>query len=153
MEAVDKFLAHYGVKGMKWGVRRSRSRGTPPELQTASAQKKHEVLGTIRKHGIDAVTNDDLKMLEQRVKLEMKYNELFPKKKTVADHGLEIAKRVLQPIAEQAAKDYLKKQVNARVLGPGVPVKTGEKPSSVANVLDLVGDHQAPKTKVKIGFV
>jgi len=35
---VDKFLAHYGVKGMKWGVRRDRS----PEAKAArrAATKK-----------------------------------------------------------------------------------------------------------------
>ena len=35
---VDNFLAHYGVKGMQWGKRRSRS-----ELRSAASAKKEQI--------------------------------------------------------------------------------------------------------------
>lgn len=155
MDAAEKVLAHFGVKGMKWGVRKSRSKGTAPEHQSEMAQRKHEVLAKIKSHGIDAATNDDLKMLEQRVKLEMKFNELYPKKKTVIDHGSELAKRILLPVAEQQAKNYLNAQIGAKVLGPGTKVPTTKSPaatpSQVSSVLKVTGSHklaEQPKTKL-----
>lgn len=157
MDAAEKVLAHFGVKGMKWGVRKSRSTGTAPEHMAETAQKKHEVLTKIKKHGIDAATNDDLKMLEQRVKLETKFNELFPKKRHPAVViGEQIVKRVLIPVGEQQAKDFLNKKVGAQILGPGSkPAPTtkapGATPKQVDSVLKLhahtkIADQ--PKTKL-----
>lgn len=152
MDPVENVLKHFGVKGMKWGVRKSRSSGTAKQVahpKSAEAAQVHEILGTIHKHGIGAASNSDLKMLEQRIKLETKFHEAFPKKKTLIDHGAEIAKRVLLPVAEQQAKAFLNKQITAKVIGPGVPVKTGEKPSTVSSVLDLTGTHKiADKPKL-----
>lgn len=158
MDAVENFLAHYGVKGMRWGVRRSKSNqagGAAAAQRTEDAQKTHEVIQRISKHGIGSASNSDLKMLEQRIKLEMKYNELFPKKKTIADHGLEIAKRVLIPVAEQQAKNFLNQQVSTKVLGAGTKPTTtkapGATPQQVQSVLGLTGNHKMadqPKTKL-----
>lgn len=159
MDAAEKVLAHFGVKGMKWGVRKSRTTGTPPEHQSEMAQRKHEALAKIKKHGLDAATNDDLKMLEQRVKLETKFNELFPKKKSplqkALDFGAEEAKKILLPIAEQQAKDYLSKQVTKKLLGPAVPVKQNTSAKTIDSVLKVVGDHKIadqPKKLPHFGF-
>lgn len=155
MDPVENVLAHYGIKGMKWGVRRKRPSGTPPEHQSEMAQRKHEVQAKIKKHGIDAATNDDLKMLEQRVKLETKYHELFPKEQTkfqkALKFGEEEAKKILLPIAEEQAKSFLNKKIQKKLLGTTVPVKQN-KPVGEATkkVLESVG---GTTYKTKVGFV
>ena len=42
--ATDDFLAHYGVKGMKWGVRKSEKSGGSPKPLTERKVKKIEKL-------------------------------------------------------------------------------------------------------------
>lgn len=51
---VDGILAHYGVKGMKWGVRRSAAeRAAPSEVKvrTKSAQRGSQDIKVTNKHG------------------------------------------------------------------------------------------------------
>lgn len=42
MESSDDFLAHYGVKGMKWGVRKSESKESRKEYRKRIASEKNE---------------------------------------------------------------------------------------------------------------
>ena len=44
-EEVDEFLAHFGVKGMRWGVRKDRT--TASEDNTGSSHKKLKVAGAV----------------------------------------------------------------------------------------------------------
>lgn len=61
---MDKnYLAHYGVLGMKWGVRRTRS--------ADSAKVK-----AIRKKKVYEMSNQDLKDANNRLQLETQYRDL-----------------------------------------------------------------------------
>lgn len=61
---MDKnYLAHYGVLGMKWGVRRARS--------ADSAKVKD-----IRKKRVHEMSNQDLKDANNRLQLETQYRDL-----------------------------------------------------------------------------
>lgn len=65
VETDDIFIEHYGVPGMRWGVRRSRS-------QLAREAK-------VRSRYSDAprnLTNDQLKERIQRMETEKRYNDL-----------------------------------------------------------------------------
>lgn len=110
MDTVDDVLAHYGVKGMKWGVRRSdkqlaraaASRTGPDAPDSAKkimgkrvskrASKKARELSEdaaefkalkqkVKEKGVDSLSNEDLKKINQRMELQTKYNKAFPKKK------------------------------------------------------------------------
>lgn len=66
-EQVQEFLAHWGVKGMKWGIRRSRAsrlaasrRHTPDYAEVKKLSKKKA------KH----LTNEELKKINERRNLE-----------------------------------------------------------------------------------
>jgi hypothetical protein len=119
IDDIDAALAHVGVKGMRWGVRKNRKQiANGPKSDQAA--KVADILDHIKKNGIGAATNDDLKMLEQRIKLEVKYKENFPRKTTLAEHGFEFAKKVLIPVAEQNAKAFLNKQLETKMKGKAV---------------------------------
>lgn len=65
---MDKnYLAHYGVLGMKWGVRR----------RTPSADSAH--VKAIRKKKIKEMSNQDLKDANNRLQLEDQYRGLSKK--------------------------------------------------------------------------
>ena len=64
-------LYHYGVLGMKWGVRRSRkSRATWHE----DAKTARE----LRKKSVNEMSNAELKKLNERSQLERQYRDLNP---------------------------------------------------------------------------
>ena len=102
MEMVD-FLMHYGVKGMKWGVRKNRPSAAdgPVEVNTTAnpgrrvkttggqfhnaspdAIKKAKYHQIAKKSSVDALSNDELKLLVERMNLEVRYNELNFKTKS-----------------------------------------------------------------------
>ena len=76
-------LYHYGVQGMKWGVRKARpspktnstkARAKPSEdgRRAAALRKK------ARSDGKQALSNAELKVLNERTQLEKQYNSLNP---------------------------------------------------------------------------
>jgi len=74
----EEFLQHFGVKGMRWGVRKSSTEGggSPNESQdhaTAKASAKKA-----RKHGSKALTNNELQALITRMNLEKQYASVAP---------------------------------------------------------------------------
>jgi hypothetical protein len=93
-------LQHYGVKGMKWGVRRS-------DAQLARARKQREKdnrsgdrktvdksLTKAKSSGVSSLSNKQLKQVNSRLELERKYNQLNTKENPV-DRGLKSVKKVL----------------------------------------------------------
>lgn len=73
MADVEDFLAHYGVKGMKWGKRKARSSSGP-------ASKDHRDSRLIRGKSVREMSNAELKSLNTRLELEQKHKKLNPTK-------------------------------------------------------------------------
>ena len=76
------FLEHYGVKGMKWGVRRSpkqlaRARSERREASKSDDKKRHD---TNRKKGTDNLSDKDLQKLVNRMNMEQNYSRMNPSK-------------------------------------------------------------------------
>lgn len=94
-DLVESYLAHYGVKGMKWGVRRSRK-----QLDAASedATKAAAAKAVIKKNKgkTDPLSNKDLKALVERMNLEQNYSRLAAQSKK---------KSVGRKFAEKLVKD------------------------------------------------
>jgi len=83
-------LEHFGVKGMHWGVRRSKNPTHSPTSDDAKRAAKTRA--KIQKHGRNAVSNKDLKDLVNRMNLEKQHSDL---NKNNLTKGHEAAKQVL----------------------------------------------------------
>lgn len=59
----DDVLAHYGVRGMRWGIRKSRIKGA--KKWTSAKQAK-----------IDGMSDDQLRRVNNRIRLEKEYRQL-----------------------------------------------------------------------------
>lgn len=70
-------LYHYGVLGMKWGVRRDRSRSGGSRRKRSMSDDARET-SAIRKKKVSQMSNAELKKLNERSRLEQEYSRLNP---------------------------------------------------------------------------
>lgn len=84
METIDEILEHHGIRGMKWGIRRSRSEiDSSPDAKAAKATAaKIKSAG-----GTHAVSNSELQQLVQRMNLESQLSTLTSKQATTVSKG------------------------------------------------------------------
>lgn len=96
---VDTFLEHYGVRGMKWGVRRTHpeSTGSTPkkikELSEDAAVAKAAKTKS-KTQGLDALSNKELQHLVNRMNLEQQYSRLTSHEGKIKT-GVRAGKKVL----------------------------------------------------------
>jgi hypothetical protein len=98
-------IAHYGTKGMQWGVRKKRGRSS----ESKSAAK-------LRKKKAFQLTNSELKKVNARLSLEKTYSQLNPSvaskaKKVIGSMAGSMAKQVLSNVVTETATTYAKKIV------------------------------------------
>ena len=125
---VEDHLAHFGVKGMHWGVERSRTARTDDNSKSADAARARATADTIKKHGVNAVSNADLQHLVNRRNLEKQHaglstaNRSDGKKfldKLVSDQKDAAQREAGKVVAEYAAKGavWLAKEGTKQLLG------------------------------------
>lgn len=75
-------LYHHGVKGMKWGVRRSLSkssgRSRKKRDRTEGWSEDAKSAASLRKKKINQMSNAELRKLNERKQLENQYRQLNP---------------------------------------------------------------------------
>lgn len=126
---MDNELYHHGVKGMKWGVRKSpvrSSSGTTRKRKsnTLSLFKKKKTTrnasvaksSPAQTKSVKDMSDDELRRKIERVRLEQQYQQLNPK---TVSRGRRIAKRVMNNIIVPAAED-IGKQVVKSIMANGV---------------------------------
>lgn len=84
----DNYLAHFGVKGMKWGVRRKRS-GDSSETRS------------LKRKPIKSMSNAELKRANERMNLEANYKDLVRTRN--ASPARKFARKVIMGAAVAAA--------------------------------------------------
>jgi hypothetical protein len=106
-ETLDEVLAHYGVKGMHWGVRKKRS-DSGPSSPDANRAKAHAT--TVKTHGTKALTNKELQELVTRMNLEQQFTTLHQKSKK-ENPGVKFAKELLIGIGKEQAGKLAREQI------------------------------------------
>jgi len=107
---VDDILAHFGVKGMKWGVHRKSSVPT-----SSDAQKSLDIRAKAKKGKARSLTNEELQTAINRMNLEQQFkrlavNERPPVQRWIASTLLEVGKREVQTaIAKKVTTTIAKK--------------------------------------------
>lgn len=71
-------LYHYGVLGMKWGVRKNRSTSRSGSSRKISWSDDAREASSIKKKKVNQMSNSELKTLNERKRLEQEYSRLNP---------------------------------------------------------------------------
>lgn len=125
-EGLDKVLAHHGIKGMKWGVRRSAvelkgarqekkaakeaDKARPTSDDAARAGKNARIA---RNAGLSKLSNSELQHLVNRMNLEQQYSRLTPP--TKGQKAKKIISDILLNTGKQQAQKFANDQVGAAI--------------------------------------
>lgn len=120
-------LSHYGVKGMKWGVLKTKKRSElSNNLKPVAKPKKSNGYDATHKVATDHMrakylTNEDLAARTKRLQLEKAYNDLRPKTATekLINASLKIGTQVLTEVGKEYAKSYVSSFANSTIPKPG----------------------------------
>jgi len=109
MQEVDKILSHYGTLGMRWGIRKSsKSSGGAPTPITINAKPGKKIVTSggknlpvsedakaaaiykqkARSSGPQSLSNQEMRLIVDRMNLEQQYNKLNPKQKSLGEKFL-----------------------------------------------------------------
>lgn len=104
----DDVLAHYGVRGMRWGIRKSRIKGA--KKWTSAKQAK-----------IDGMSDDQLRRVNNRLRLEKEYRQLT---QTRMERYRAKAGKVVEEAAANTLQNALQKNLKkAASLGGSAAIK------------------------------
>ena len=119
MKVNAKWLTHYGILGMHWGVRKgsSGSKGSTGIRRAGSADYERKL--SLKNKRIKDMSNDELQEFTKRLQLESTYRKLTVKPKSAGRkivEGMvnEFAKKALKDVTEKASAALLKKAMRAR---------------------------------------
>lgn len=104
----DDVLAHYGVRGMRWGIRKSRIKGA--KKWTSAKQAK-----------IDGMSDDQLRRINNRLRLEKEYRQLT---QTRMERYRAKAGKVVEEVAANTLQNAIQKNLKkAARLGGSAAIK------------------------------
>lgn len=123
MQEVDDILEHYGIRGMRWGVRRTPAELAGPTPITINAKPGKKIVTTggknlpvsedakqaavikqkARASGAQSLSNDEMRILVTRMNLEQQYAKLNPKQ---VSFGEKFLKEYGPMLALDGAKQY-----------------------------------------------
>lgn len=129
---LEEFLEHYGVKGMKWGVRRKRPGMTRVEVAAPAGRRVQTRGGSgqrasedairaavarqkARKSTTDSLSNRELQELVTRLNLEQQYERLRPRRPS--EQVAKFITDTLIGIGRDEATKYIRSGVSSQIDG------------------------------------
>lgn len=113
MEHEEECLTHYGVKGMKWGVRRKRPTSTKGKKSIGDKmksayrsykKKKATKAETTKKKTLSEMSDDELNSMIKRMNLEKQYKDLMRQSKPQKSRGQQVFDNIMYGAAENVGK-------------------------------------------------
>jgi hypothetical protein len=137
---MENVLYHHGVRGMKWGVRKTKTRAElSNNLKPVTKPTKQNSYDASHRVATDHVrakylTNEDLAARTKRLQLEKAYNDLRPKTATekLINASLKIGTQVMTEVGKEYAKSYVSSFANRTIPKPGQNNGNGNKSSGTA---------------------
>ena len=128
MDTVEEVLAHFGVKGMKWGVRKDKQPASPDSAKSTAARQK------AKKEGLHTLSNEEVRAIVDRMQLEQRYSQVAAADRNIMQKGASFAKElvvdtskdVIKKQTKQAANNYVSKMVK-EAIATGDANKAAEK--------------------------
>lgn len=117
---MKKSLSHYGIAGMKWGVRRSNfSKSSKEKIKTPVSEDSAAVTilqKKLKTGGVHSLSNKELQTVITRMNLEQQFSTLSNKNKSVGSKFIkEVAQNVMKQQLTKIASDYTTKRVGAAI--------------------------------------
>lgn len=109
--SLEEVLAHFGVKGMHWGVRKKSS--MPDGKASEDASNATRALEKSKTGGIHTLSNKELQDLVTRMNLEQQLDKLKPP--TKGDAAKKFIAELLRDVAKQEVKNLAKKGITEGV--------------------------------------
>lgn len=131
MVDTNEFLEHYGVKGMKWGIRNKSKRSKKGGKEVKVKAKRKKALKN-RRTMSDQDIQKFIDRLNQEKKLKTLINEDLKPGKTIAkrivsDSGQKVARTVLAGAGVYATKAILERKIDPREAAPYLAPKPKKK--------------------------
>jgi len=72
------YLAHHGVKGMKWGIRKSTKTGGSSKKKQVNMSEDAKEAARLKKKSLDELSTAEINRLNNRIQAEQNYRRLNP---------------------------------------------------------------------------
>ena len=97
-------IAHFGVKGMKWGVRKATTRGSTPPSKRKPKEGAAEKRQSLDMH---VMSDTELRNAINRIKLQREYAQLTAPPPKEKSRGRQVVENIIYGSAEAAGKKVL----------------------------------------------
>lgn len=120
----EDFLSYYGVPGMRWGVKKSKSSSSGSRKQSSRSYKKsyNKTVKSRKKtkyEDISTLSDQELRSRVNRMQLERQYSSLLKDQAYAVKKGKNKAKGILRKnsgeVANESVKRVMKKGVRKAV--------------------------------------
>ncbi len=129
---------HYGIKGMKWGVRRTPAqlghlvkrspKGSPARVPKKAEEKK----ATSKKKKLSELTDDEIRQRISRLELERRYKDLLKEESKKVSRGKQFCMNVIETIGKNSLTN-LGTQAANHVIGDAINKIAGVDSSDAAH--------------------